>query len=118
MQTNTMIQVTIAIPTTDGHSEVTTFEYDEDEFSDPSIDDDFLVLIAGDTKGKGRAYVDILGYVFDKGEYFAAESSHFKSRSSSMYQTITGDLSRYLFAEKFERAKSDDDDLRLARFSK
>jgi hypothetical protein len=29
---------------------VTTFEYDEDEFSDPAVDDDFLVLIAGDTK--------------------------------------------------------------------
>jgi hypothetical protein len=52
--------------------------------------------------------VDILGYVFDEGEYFAAES--FRSSSSRMYQTIAGDLSTYLFDRMEKLAESDDTD--------
>jgi hypothetical protein len=106
-----MIQVKIAVPTTDGHSEVTTFEYDDDEFSDPRTDDDFLVLIAGDTKG--HAYVDILAFVFEKDEYTYAEDLY---SGHPLHQTISSDLSDYLLDRMYERAASDDNDSRIVQF--
>jgi len=94
METDTMVQVTIAIPRIDGYEEVTTFEYESLRFDDGSeeIDEDFTALVA-DGAG-GEPVVEVLALVFDE-EYYGTMGGG----NDDVTREIKLKLTEYLYDE-------------------
>jgi len=98
-----MVQVTVAVPRTDGYEEFTTFEYESLKFDPHSdeITEDFTILVE-DGAG-GRPVVNILALVFDD-DYGGA----MPPENGDLHNVLENDLSKYVFDEMRDRLDDDD----------
>lgn len=104
METNTMVNVTIAIPRIDGYEEVTTFEYESLRFDDGAdkIDEDFIALVADDARGE--PVVEVLSFVFDD----EVGGSVVSAGRDDVTREIERSLSNYAFDDMQSRLDGDE----------